>query len=128
MVLALNSVTAVICFWYMSLIISFIANMISVGISAYLLPGVNVTSLSALFWTVLVMSIVNTLIKPILIIITLPINVLTLGLFSLIINAILILIVDYFVAGFSVDGLLWALLFSVVMSIVSSLVNTVVKS
>lgn len=86
------------------------------------------TSLSALFWTVLVMSIVNTLIKPILIIITLPINVLTLGLFSLIINAILILIVDYFVAGFSVDGLLWALLFSVVMSIVSSLVNTVVKS
>ncbi len=101
--------------------------MISVGISAYVLPGVNVTGLWPLFWTAIVMGIMNTLIKPILQLISLPINLLTLGLFGVILNAVLILVVDALVAGFSVDGFLWALLFSLVLSFVSSIVGTILK-
>lgn len=101
--------------------------MISVGISAYLLPGVNVTGIGPLFWTALVMGLINTLVKPILQLIAFPITLITLGLFSMVINAVLILVVDMLVPGFSVDGLLWALLFSFVLGIVSSIVGTIVK-
>jgi len=110
----------------MSLIFSLIATMISVGISAYLLPGVNVAGVGPLFWTAIIMGVMNAIIKPILTILTLPITILTFGLFSIILNAILILVVDALVPGFSIDGLLWALIFSLVLSIVSSVVNTVV--
>ena len=57
------------------------------------------------------MGIVNAILKPILVILTLPINILTLGLFTLVINAILVLLVSSFVPGFHVDGFLWALVF-----------------
>jgi len=111
----------------MSLIFSLIATMLSVGLSAYLLPGVNVTGVGPLFWTAIVMGIVNTLIKPVLKIIAFPITLVTLGLFSVVLNALLILLIDALVPGFSVDGFLWAMIFSLVLSIVSSVVGTIIK-
>jgi putative membrane protein len=69
----------------------------------------------------LVLAIANAFVKPILIIFTIPLTVLTLGLFLLAINAIIILMVDYFVPGFTVDGFWWALAFSLVLSVFNSL-------
>lgn len=112
----------------MSIIISLLATMLSVGISAYLLPGVSVTGWGPLFWTAVVMAVMNAVVKPILQILTLPISILTLGLFSIVLNVLLIMLVDYFVAGFAIDGFIWAVIFSVVLSVVSSIVGTVVKA
>jgi putative membrane protein len=69
----------------------------------------------------LLLAIANAFVKPVLIIFTIPLTVLTLGLFLLAINAIIILMVDYFVPGFSVDGFWWALAFSLILSVFNSL-------
>ncbi|MFM8832248.1 MAG: phage holin family protein [Cytophagales bacterium] len=69
----------------------------------------------------------NVIIKPILIVLTIPITVVTLGLFLLVINAIIILMADYFVPGFSVNGFWWALAFSLIMSIFNSIINDILK-
>lgn len=77
------------------------------------------------FWTALVLSLVlavlNVLLKPILIILTLPITILTFGLFLFVINAGIILLAGKFVDGFHVDGFGWALLFSLLLSLLTSL-------
>ncbi len=108
----------------MGRIISLIASMVSVGISAYVLPGVRVTGVIPALLAAVVLGLVNAFIKPLITLLTLPINFLTLGLFSLVINAVLILLVAAIVPGFEVDNFLAALLFSVVLSIVSSIVNS----
>ena len=96
----------------------------AVFITAYLLPGVKVAD----FWTAVVVAVVlglvNMVIKPILIILTLPITILTLGIFALIINALMILLVSALVPGFEVKSLGWALLFSIVLSLVSTFLHT----
>ena len=99
--------------------IDFIVYAIAIAISAYLLPGIEVTGVVALLLTALVLGIVNALIKPLLILLTLPVNILTLGLFTLVINALLILLVAQIVPGFTVSGFWWALLFGVILSVIS---------
>ena len=74
-----------------------------------------------------ILGIVNTLIKPILVLLTLPLTVLTFGLFAFIINAFMVLVVSRIVPGFEVDGFLWALLFSLVIAIISSFLNSLLK-
>jgi len=109
----------------MSLLINLLLSTIAVMATAYVLPGVNVDS----FWTALVVAIalgiVNAILKPILIILTLPITILTLGLFTLVINALLVLLVTAFVPGFQVNGLLWAIIFGLVLSIVSGFLHKI---
>ena len=68
-----------------------------------------------------VLSISNVLLKPVLIVLTIPFTIMTLGLFLLAINAITILIVDYFVPGFQVDGFWWALVFGIIVSLFTSM-------
>ena len=85
------------------------------------LPGIYIHS----FWTAIVLSLVlavlNFLLKPILIILTLPITILTFGLFLFVINALIVLLAGNFVRGFKVDGFGWALLFSLLLSLLTSL-------
>lgn len=85
------------------------------------LPGIHFES----FWTAIVLSLVlailNFLLKPILIILTLPITILTFGLFLFVINAIIVLVAGGFVSGFRVDGFGWALLFSLLLSLLTSI-------
>jgi len=81
---------------------------LAILIAAYIVPGVSVTLVGALIAAV-VLGALNLFIRPILLILTLPINILTLGLFSLVINAVLVLLASYFVPGFLVDGFLTAL-------------------
>src|SRR5690606_8357985 len=90
---------------------------------AYLLSGVSVTDYGTAILVALVLAIVNVVVKPILVILTIPITILTLGLFLLVINAVIILLVDNVIGGFEVDGFWWALLFSLVLSIFNSIFN-----
>lgn len=110
-----------------NLLVRFLLNGVAVLLTAYLLPGVEVKNYETALLTALVLSIANIIIKPILIVLTIPITVVTLGLFLLVINAIIILMADYFVPGFSVNGFWWALAFSLIMSIFNSIINDVLK-
>ncbi len=96
-------------------------NAAALIIASYLLPGVQVDGFYSAVVVAIVLAILNALVKPLLIIVTIPITILTLGLFLFCINAIIILIADKLVDGFGVNGLLWALLLSLVMSILNSI-------
>ncbi len=97
------------------------ASALAVIISAYVLPGVEVQDFITAIIVAIVLALVNFFVKPLLIIITIPVTILTLGLFLFAINAFMILMVDSFVDGFNVDGFWWALIYSLVLSLVSSL-------
>ncbi len=89
-------------------------------VTAYLLPGVHIQGgFETLLVLAVVIGLINAILKPILKLLTLPITILTLGLFSLVINALLILLASSIVPGFVVDGFWWALLFSLVLSLVN---------
>lgn len=103
----------------MKILFHWIISALAVGVAAYLLPGVHVGSLAALFVAALVIGLLNIILKPILILLTLPVTVLTLGLFALVINGLIILLASKIVPGFRVDGFVWAILFSVVLSLVN---------
>lgn len=104
----------------MSIIINWLVSALAILVSSYVLPGVHIASFTTALVVAVVLGIINAVIKPILIILTLPINILTLGLFTLVINALIILLATNLVPGFKVDGFLWALTFSIVLSLVNS--------
>jgi putative membrane protein len=96
-------------------------------LTAYLLPGVHVSDYLAALLVAALVSFSNLVIRPLLILFTIPITILTLGLFLLVINAIIILGVDYFVDDFIVDGFWWALAFSLILSIFNSMFADLTK-
>ena len=91
---------------------------------AYFMPGVRVDSFFTALIVALVLGLLNIFIKPILVLFTLPVTIFTLGLFLLVINAIIIMLCDELVDGFEVNGFLKALLFSLVLSFCQSLVSS----
>jgi putative membrane protein len=101
------------------LLLKWLIMAVSIVISAYLIPGVKVSGFLSALWVALFLGIVNVLIKPILLLITLPINILTLGLFTFVINALLILLASSLVKGFEVSGFWVAVLFSIVLSLIN---------
>lgn len=109
----------------MDFLIKWLIATLAIIIGAYLLPGVNVDSFFAALVAALVLGIINTIIKPILIILTLPINILTLGLFTLVINAGLILLGSAIVPGFNVDSFWWALLFGIILALITFALNQI---
>jgi putative membrane protein len=94
-------------------------SIIAFGLS-YILSGVRIDSFWAAIILAVVLAILNAIVKPLLIFFTLPLTIVTLGLFLFVINALMILLADNLVAGFDVDGFWWALLFSLLLSIVTS--------
>ncbi|TXN37010.1 phage holin family protein [Flagellimonas hymeniacidonis] len=111
----------------MKLILKLLLNALAVVILSYILPGVGVDSITTAILVALVLSILNFLVKPILVILTLPITILTLGLFLLIINAIIILIAAHFISGFQVSSIWWALIFSLLLSFLQSILHSILK-
>ncbi|MEM9075604.1 MAG: phage holin family protein [Bacteroidota bacterium] len=111
----------------MSFILRLLLNALAVIILAYALPGVGVDSFVTALIVAIVLGVLNFLVKPLLVILTLPITIVTLGLFLLIINAIIILIAANFISGFRVDGVLWAIIFSVLLSILQSILHSLLK-
>ncbi len=103
--------------WLTNLILSAAA----VLIAAYILPGVEVSSFWVAILVSLVLSLLNLTVKPLLILFTIPLTILSLGVFLLVINSIVILLADFFITGFTVNGFWWALLLSIVLSILNSL-------
>ncbi len=97
-----------------------ILSAVAVLIGAYLLPGVSVDGFFAAFLAALILALLNATVRPILVILTIPITFLTLGLFLLVINSLMILMVDWFLSGFEVNGFWWALLLSVILTILNS--------
>ncbi|MBT8324338.1 MAG: phage holin family protein [Winogradskyella sp.] len=111
----------------MKLIIRLLLNAIAVIILANVLSGVVVDGYVTAIIVALVLSILNLLVKPFFILITLPATILTLGLFLLVINACMILLADKLIDGFAVSSFWTALLFSILLSILQSIFHTVLK-
>ena len=109
------------------LFVNLIVSTLAVLISAYILPGVKVDGFLTAIVVAVVLGIVNTFIKPILLLLTFPLTILSLGLFYFVINALMVLLVSAIVPGFKVSGFFWALIFSLVLSIVSSFLNSLAK-
>lgn len=112
----------------MNIIIQWILSAVAVIITAYILPGVDVKGFVSALVVALIIGLLNAFIRPVLLILTLPINILTLGLFTFVINAIIIMLASYFSPGFEVDGFLWALLFSIVLSLVGAVLDRVITT
>lgn len=91
---------------------------LAVMITAYILPGVTVGGFFVALVTALVLGLVNALIRPALLLLTLPLNALTLGLLTFVINALMVMLTSAIVPGFRVNGFWWALLFAIVLSLV----------
>ncbi|MEX2596993.1 MAG: phage holin family protein [Salibacteraceae bacterium] len=101
-------------------IIHTLLTSVAVVLCAYLLPGVHVSGFGSALLVALALALLNQFVKPILILFTIPATILTLGLFLLVINALLILLADWMVMSFTVDGFWWALLFSILLTLVKS--------
>jgi len=108
----------------MGILVNLLINGLAVYITAQVLPGVTVSNFITAIIVSVVWALVNTLIKPILFILTLPATILTLGLFTFVINALMVYIVATFVPGFHVSGFWSALFFSLVLSLVSSILRS----
>lgn len=100
---------------------------LAVVIVAYLLPGVSLDSVWSAVLLALVLALLNLFVKPVLIFLTLPFTIITLGLFLVVVNALIILLADELVPGFSVNGFWWALLFSIILSVVVSVLEALVQ-
>ncbi len=107
----------------MKTIIHWFLSALAVMITAYLLPGIFVASFFVALVVAVVLGFFNMIVRPVLVILTLPINIVTLGLFTFIINATLVLLTSKIVSGFFVDSFWWALLFSLILSIVNELLH-----
>lgn len=122
-------------FWYsicfvnsmMKSILKIILTTIAVLILANILPGVSVDGFMTSLWVAIVLSLLRLLVRPILVILTLPITLVTFGLFLLVINGALILLADYFIGGFEINGFWIAVLFSILLSIFQSILFQFLK-
>jgi len=108
----------------MKTIIHWVMSALAILISAYVLPGVHVDGFLSALIVAVVLGVINVFLRPILIMFTLPLTVLTLGLFVLVINGILIMLAAYVVPGFAVDGFLSAFLFGIVLAVVSAVLQS----
>lgn len=98
----------------------FLISTASILIAAYLLPGVSTTFLGAIIFAI-VLGVINVFIRPVISILTLPITILTLGIFSLVINALLVWGASELVPDFSIIGFWSALFFSIIVSLINAL-------
>jgi putative membrane protein len=112
----------------MILLLVWILNAVALLAVAYLLPGITVASFGSAMWAALILGLVNMLVKPVLVLLTLPITVVTLGLFLFVINALLFWFVGSMLTGFKVNGFWWAVIGAIVYSLISGfLTNLITK-
>ncbi len=112
---------------FMKLIIKLLLTALAVVILSKILPGVAVEGYGAAIIVAIVIALLRLIVRPILVVLTLPITIVTLGLFLLVINALIILMADYFVGGFSVTSIWWALLFSLLLSLFQAILFSLLK-
>lgn len=108
------------------LLIRWLLNALALYVVSYL-PGIHVSSIGSLLIAALVLGLLNALIKPVLFWLTLPLTVLTLGLFLVVLNALMLEITSMLVRGFRIDSFLWAILGAVVLGLISLVANRIGK-
>lgn len=106
------------------LIVVWILNAVSLLAVAYILPGINLASFWSAMLAALVLGLLNTLVKPLLILLTLPITIVTMGLFLLVLNALVFWLAGSMFRGFQVNGFWWAVAGAILYSIISTLFST----
>lgn len=111
----------------MFILLEWFASAVAILIAGYFVPGVQVAGFWSALILVVVIGLLNVIIKPLLVLLTLPINVLTLGLFTFVINALIIMLASSIVKGFEVGGFINALLFSIVLTIIQALFELLFK-
>ncbi|HRH26167.1 MAG TPA: phage holin family protein [Candidatus Paceibacterota bacterium] len=104
----------------MSSILHWTVSALFIVLLAYLIPGVDST-LTGAFLAALVIGLINVFIRPVISVLTLPVNIITLGIFSLIVNALLIMIAAEIVPGFSVSGFWAAFFFAIILAVITSI-------
>jgi len=113
----------------MNLILKLLISALAVFILSYFLPGVTLSgnTFATAFLVAVILGLLNILVKPILILLTFPITIMTLGLFLLVVNALMIMLADKLIDNFSVNSIWTAILFSILLSILQSLLNSILK-
>ncbi|MFC4768326.1 phage holin family protein [Effusibacillus consociatus] len=111
----------------MGFVTRLLLNALALMTVAWLFDGISFASgadgVFAALWAALVLGLVNVTIKPVVKLLTLPVNILTLGIFGLLVNAMMLKVVDWFSPGFAVEGFLAAFLGAIVLAIISSILN-----
>ena len=97
---------------------------LALGVAAWVLPGVEVASVPALLVAALVLGLINAVVKPILVLLTLPITLVTLGLFYFVVNGLAFALAAWVVPGFSVRGFGWAMLGALLVGMVSMFIGS----
>jgi len=111
----------------MGLIIRILISAVAVMIASYFVPGVSVASFGTALVVAIVLGLLNAFVKPILVLLTIPITILTLGLFYIVINVLMVYLAASLVSGFAVTGFFAALLFSILVSVVTWVIDSLVS-
>jgi putative membrane protein len=111
----------------MTLLLVWILNAVALLVVAYILPGIVVASFWSAMWAALVLGLINMLVKPLFVVLTLPITIVTIGLFLFVINALMFWLAGSILKGFQVNGFWWAvggaLLYSLISGFLTNLIN-----
>ncbi|MFZ5640895.1 MAG: phage holin family protein [Bacillota bacterium] len=109
------------------LLIRWLLNALALVLTDKLIDGISVDGFGAALIAALVLGIVNAVIRPVVVLLTIPINFITLGLFTLVINGLMLLLAAKVVDGFNVDGFFPAVIGAIVLSIISAVLNMIIK-
>ncbi len=106
-------------------ILNLILSTIAIFVTGYILPGVNIRSIWIALAVAVVLGILNSFIRPILLVLTLPINILTLGLLTFVIMGFTVWLTSLVIPGFEVENFLWCMVFAVVLSLINLLIGLI---
>ncbi len=101
---------------------------VAILLASMMVSGIRVESLTTAVLAAAILGVINVFLRPVLLILTLPLTILTLGVFAFVLNALMLLLVAYFVPGFEVDGFFSAFLGALIISIVSWIANRFIKT
>ena len=111
----------------MQILLALVLNAVALLATAYIVPGFKVDNFTTALLASIVLGVVNTFIKPVLSFISLPITIITLGLFTFVINAVVLFIVSAVVPGVMISGWVPAILAAIVLAVVSTVLSTLLK-
>ncbi len=109
----------------LNMFLRWVAYALAIIFVSWIIPGISVENFISAMFVCIIIALINTFIKPLVQIISLPITILTMGLFALVINALLLMLAGYIAPGFEVDGFLSALIGSVLLSLFSIAINKI---
>lgn len=109
----------------MGFLLKLLVSSLAVFFGAWILPGVFLNGFPTAIMVALIMGFLNAFLKPILVVLTIPITLVTFGLFLLVINAVIIVLADYALSGFAVNSFFTAVLFSIIVSVITWILEAI---